>query len=140
MQKGKGLRPSCDFVCHIVWRALQRIPPSFSQKWWFHVDILFVCVRMGHRYMTNPKIGQGLTRVGLVGPEVGVLRYKSVIFLRDSLVCEASATSKLHILFSSLHHPYIPMLGYDAKWEEFTTLPRTISCVHCPKGSPTYTS
>jgi hypothetical protein len=49
--------------------------------------------------------------------QVGVLHYKCIIFMQDSLVGET--TSKLCIGFSYLNHLYIPMLGPIAKGEEF---------------------
>lgn len=113
-------------------------PLAFLQKWWFHVAILFLCVRMGHRDMKTPKRGQDLTRVGSMGSEVVVLRYESRIFMHDSHVCDASVTSKSYIIFSSLHHSYIPILGPHAKGEGSPTLVR-FRVSHCLAGPATYT-
>jgi hypothetical protein len=82
--------------------------PLFShQKWVSHVTFLFVYVGIGHRNMTNPKWGQVLTRVW------SVISKWEFFSLSWNTSCEMFVFVKQ--VFSSLNHPYLPILGTHAK-------------------------
>jgi hypothetical protein len=93
------------------------IYPYFHTKCgYFRWRFFFVNVGIGHRNMKDLKRGQVLTRAGPFVPKwefFTIIKFKKN--LRDVHVCEASDTSKLCVVNFSLHHPYLPILGTNAK-------------------------